>query len=234
MHARVLISILLSTLLCNACLAQLIHGEVLEMESKKPLPGVSINNIHNDIHTSAGIDGTFVIAGASGELLEFRIPGYKVTRVRIPHGYVPTFFRIIMERPATPVMDDHMLAGTGDYRRDSIRSRELYGHVLAFPRMSAIEKIKSPFSALSARNKAMWEFQDMYAEKEREKYVDHRFSPEMVSRVTGLKNDSLAKFMIRFRPTYEQVSSMNEYTFFTYIKNSAYRFRSRDRAISPR
>lgn len=202
------------------------------MDSKKPLPGVSIDNIYTDIHANAGTDGSFVIAAKSGELLEFRIPGYKVTRVRIPNGYIPPYFRIIMERPTTRIVDDHMYAGAGDYRHDSIRSRELYAHVLAFPRMSAVEKVKSPFSALSAKNKEMWAFQDMYLEKEREKYVDHVFSPEIVSRATGLKNDSLVKFMRRYRPTYEQVQGMSDYTFYNYVKTSARRFRNVDRPVN--
>jgi hypothetical protein len=208
----------------------MITGEVLEMDTRKPLSGVQINNIYTNIDFITTADGKFSIAGMSGQLLEFRIPGYKVTRVRIPHGYVPPFFRIILEHTPVPLIDD-MLASGGNYKRDSIKSRNMYEHVLDFPRMSAIEKIKSPFSALSARNREIWQFQEVYEASEKEKYVDYTFNKELVTKITGFTDDSLTYFMNRFRPTYEQLRSMNEYTFQTYIKNSAYRVRHPNRPV---
>lgn len=207
-------------------IAQIIHGEVLDMDSKQPIPGVQIENIYNNIRITSALNGGFSIAGSSGELLEFRIPGYKVTRVRIPHGYVPPWFRIILEHPAKPPVEE------SGYRRDSIKAREMYAGVLDFPRMSTIEKIKSPFSAMSKYNQQVWEFQDRFKEGEKEKYINHVFNRDMVSHITGLNNDSLTKFMVRFRPSYEQLQQMNEYTFYNYIKTSARRFRNVDRPVN--
>jgi len=222
-------------LLCvtQAVYGQLIHGEVLEIDTRKILAGTEIKNIYNNIGTLADSNGKFTITATSGELVEFRLPGYKIARVRIPHGYIPKWFCIILEKSPVPLSDE-MYAGKTEYQRDSIRFREMYGHVLDFPRMSAIEKIKSPFSALSARNREIWQFQDMYEEKEKEKYISYTFNRDLVTRITGLTNDSLTMFMHRFRPTYEQLRQMNDYTFYHYVKTAATRFRSVNRPILSR
>lgn len=221
----------LSLVFINAGFAfsQIIHGEALDMDNKKPIEGVIIENIYNNVTITTIADGSFVISAASGELLEFKKPGFKVTRVRIPHGYLPSYFRIIMERGITPPSDIYASKSNRyDNKQDSIRFREFFQHQLDFPRMSAIEKIKSPFSAMSKKNRMIWQFQEDYTNFEKEKYVDFTFNRDLVNKMTGLSGDSLNNYMRRFRPSYDQLRGMNDYTFFTYIKTSVHRFRTRD------
>jgi len=209
--------------------SQIIHGEALDMDTKAPIEGVEIENIYNNVRISTITDGSFVISAASGQLLEFSKPGYKLTRVRIPHGYVPSYFRIILERGLTPRSDIYEKSNRYDNKKDSIRYREMFQQQLDFPRMSTFEKIKSPFSALSAKNRMTWQFQEDYSNFEKEKYVDFTFNKDLIGKITGLNGDSLSKYMVRFRPSYEQLRSMNDYTFFTYIKTSVHRFRTPNR-----
>ncbi len=222
---------LLSVVILLCCtlpaVAQLIHGDAIDMASKQPIDSVVIDNIHTNVSIVTAKDGSFVIAGQSGQLLEFRKPGYKVTRVRIPMGYVPPYFRIIMQR-GLPDRQELQIDKPKNYRDDSMDRRNMYGYVLDIPKMSTFEKIRSPFSALSARNRQIWQFQDVFEENEQEKYVEYKFNRDLVQKVTGLKGDSLTVYMNRFRPTYQQLRSMNEYTYFTYIKNTVTRFRSRN------
>lgn len=207
--------------------AQIIHGEALDMDTKAPIEGVEIENIYNNVRIKTIADGSFVISASSGQLLEFSKAGYKLTRVRIPNGYVPPYFRIILERGLTPRSDIYEeKSNRYDYKKDSIRYREMFQQQLDFPRMSTFEKIKSPFSAMSSKNRMTWQFQEDYSNFEKEKYVDFTFNKELIGKITGLTGDSLNKYMVRFRPSYEQLRSMNDYTFFTYIKTSVHRFRT--------
>jgi hypothetical protein len=227
MPARAFLVVLWIMLLAGTASSQIIYGEALDLDNKKPIEGVVIDNIYTNVSITTAADGSFVISAASGQLLEFRKPGFKVTRVRIPAGYMPSYFRIIMERGITPPSDIYVSnSNRYDNRRDSIKFRQFFEHQLDFPKMSAMEKIKSPFSALSKRNRMIWQFQEDYSNFEKEKYVDFTFNPKLVTNMTGLTGDSLASYMRRFRPTYEQLQGMNDYTFFTYIKSSVHRYRS--------
>jgi hypothetical protein len=233
MPVRVFILLLfLSVLYCPA-MAQTIRGEVVDMENKQPLTDVSVENIYTGLDISSDSKGSFLIAAASGQLLEFKRQGYKTTRVRVPMGYVPPYFKIIMKSGITDLHNVDIAASNRyDYTEDSIRYHEIYKHELDFPKMSGIDMVASPFSAFSKKNRQVWNFQDESANFEKEKYVDKTFNPELVTRFTGLSGDSLRYFMRRYRPTYEQLKGMNDYAFYSFIKKSVTTFRNSGNRIN--
>ncbi len=222
--ARLPIIILLAAS-CSPAIAQAIRGEVIDKDSKRPITGVSIENVYTALGVTTNDDGGFVIAANKDQLLEFSKPGYKTTNVRIPKGYVPSYFKIILEHGFVKVED--MIASDNRYnnKRDSLRYRELYKHELDFEKLSAIGSIAHPFSALSKRNREIWRFQADYDQFEQEKYIDNTFSAAVVSKFTGLSGDSLKYYMARYRPSYEELRNMNDYSFFTYIKKTAHSYR---------
>jgi len=227
MPARALFVMLFVCLTRFTAVAQAIRGEVLDMQDKHPVEGVRIENIYTALDISTDGQGAFLIAATGGQLLEFKKPGYKTVRVRVPQGYIPPYFRIIMKRGISELQDISIThSNRYDYHDDSIRFHELYKHELDFPKLSSIDMIAHPFSALSGKNKEIWRFQDDYDYFEKEKYVDKTFSEEVVTRFTGLKGDSLHYFMRRYRPTYEQLRTMNDYAFFNFIKFSAHSYRN--------
>jgi len=232
MPSRVFVAMLFLLVFRLPLLAQTIHGEVLDMDDKKPVNNVSIENIHTDFSVTSGADGGFLITATGGQLLEFRKGGYKTTRVRVPQGYIPSYFRIIMQKGISPLRDMYVSKDNRyDYKEDSLKFHELYQHELDFPKMSAMQMIASPFSAMSKKNRQIWQFQDDYADFEKEKYVDKTFNDAIVAKFTGLSGDSLRIYKRRFRPSYEQLRSMNDYNFYNYIRSNAARFRSRDRPV---
>ena len=95
MPARAVFVILIFIVTRLPAAAQVIRGEVLDMDDKHPVKGVSIENIYTSLDVVSGEQGAFIIAATGGQLLEFKKQGYKTTRVRIPQGYIP-YFRIIM------------------------------------------------------------------------------------------------------------------------------------------
>jgi len=212
--------------------SQMIRGEVIDMENKQPVSDVVINNIYTSSDIQTDQSGSFSILAANGQLLEFKKAGYKTVRVRIPNGYLPSYFKIIMQQGVAQVPDAYAArTNRYDYTRDSIRYHDLYKHELDFARMSTLDMIQHPFSALSKHNREIWQFQDDYTAFEKEKYVDKTFNADIITKFTGLKGDSLNYFMRRYRPTYDQLRPMNDYTFFSFIKRSVATYRSR---INPR
>lgn len=214
-------------------IGQVIKGEVVDKDSKHVIDGVTIENIHTSLSVNTSENGSFVIAATGDQLLEFKKTGYQTVRVRIPKGMVPPYFKIIMQHGVTHVKD-LLAANTGryDYTQDSIRFYELYKHELDMPKLSAIGSISHPFSALSKKNREVWQFQNNFSETEKEKYVDRTFNAELITRYTGLTGDSLAYYMVKFRPSYEDLRGMNDYTFFNYIKRTAYTYRNHSRGRS--
>ncbi len=227
MPAKTFVVLFLLWIGFNPLIAQTIHGEVLDMDDKHPLTDVNIQNAYTSFIVNSDAHGDFLIAANGGQLIEFKKQGYKTARLRVPQGYMPAYFRIIMKKGLSELSKDAIVKSNRyDYTKDSIANHELYKHELDFPKMSGMEAIASPFTALSRHNKEIWRFQDDFNEFEKEKYVDRTFNEELINKFTGLQGDSLRTFMRRYRPEYDQLKSMNDYTFFNFIKNSANHYRN--------
>ncbi len=155
--------------------AIIIHGDVSDRFSYDMMSDVTIVNIFSHQNTSTDSRGQFIIEVNNGELLELRKPGYNVLRVRIPQGFIPSYFKLMMvqlmaeEPEGTPYY-------FRDYRKDSIRYHDLYKTYLEFPQLTGLDIIRHPFSAMSKRNRQIWAFQKEYNLFEKEKFIDYTFT----------------------------------------------------------
>jgi hypothetical protein len=222
-----LIGTLLLWLFYATAHGQIMQGQIIDASTGKPLEDVNVLNIHTQSGTIAGNDGSFTISAGTGQLIEFRKVGYKIIRVRIPSGKLPPYFKVGMERGAVQLPSIEVNGIAKDYKSDSERYYALYKHPLDFPEMSAAEMMRSPFSALSKRNRQIWEFQKEFEWFQQQKFIDYTFNEKLIEKVTGMKGDSVVAYMKLFRPTYEQLRSMNEYTYYTYIKRTVTLYRER-------
>lgn len=213
-------------LIASASHAATIIGDITDRDTKLPIAGVIIQNIHSGRSLITDSTGSFSIEGNGDDLIEFVKEGFETARFRIPKGQVPGYFKIILFKTAAPLPTYEGDGLYDAYVKDSIKYHELYQSALRFEKLTGVGMIQHPFSALSKRNRQIWAFQKEYAYFQKEKFVDWVFSVPTVSMVTGLQGDSLSYFMRRFRPTYEQVHSMTEYDFYQYIRQNAVFYRT--------
>jgi hypothetical protein len=64
----------------------------------------------------------------------------------------------------------------------------------------------------------MLRFQERLLEQERDKFIDHRFSKQLVRRLTNLTDEKLDSFMVLYRPSYQFTLVTSDYEFQSYIK----------------
>lgn len=210
-----------------------IQGEVFDAGTRAPMADVSIVNVHTDDGTLTDEQGRFTIAVAKGQLLELRKIGYKTLRVRIPDGSIPSYFKLEMHPGPIELPEFDLQARNKDWKRDSARYYELYKGAIEFEKLDGLDVIRHPFSALSKRNRQIWAFQKEYNYWEQQKFIDYTFNDKLINSITGLSGDSLNVYMTRFRPTYDFLRSVNEYTYYGYIKESVEFFRTGRRKYVP-
>ena len=70
-----------------------------------------------------------------------------------------------------------------------------------------------------------------FAKNEQEaNIVDKRYTKELVKRITNIPDDEIDKFMVAFRPSYEDMKEWNDYQLIQYIKKEfAYYQRNKDK-----
>jgi hypothetical protein len=222
--------VLMCVLARIAGIAQTIKGEMYDSDEKTAVGEVKVLNVNTGQEVISMADGTFFITATGGQLLEFSKSGYRMLRLRVPMGALPSYFKLAFHRGLSP-LQELSRENRYNYREDSLRSYSLYKQELDFPTMSAIDMVAHPFSALSRRSQEIWRFQEDYAEGEKEKYIDRTFNETLIKNITGLSGDSVRNYIRRYRPSYEQLRSMNDYTFYSYIKHTvqSYRHPNRER-----
>lgn len=222
LHLRLILLLILAPILC---FAENIDGDISDIHEKIALADVSITNIHTNTTTTSDANGKFTISVARGQLLEFRKIGYKTVRLRVPNGSIPSYFKILMEKGAIELPQFELQDHQRDWVKDSLRYYDIYKNAINYPQLTGLQMIEHPFSALSKHSREIWAFQKEYAYWQKEKYVDYTFNEDLVKRITGLEGDSVKSYLRAYRPSYEQLRSMNEYTFYSYIKTTVSLYR---------
>lgn len=117
-----------------------------------------------------------------------------------------------------------------NYRQDSIQNRQDYAKVFNFrrPNVGTLTSIGPSGAGIDLdelirvfqfkKNKSMEKFRERLEEQERQKFIDHRFNKGLVKRLTGLDEEALNVFMLKYRPTYAFALTAAEYDFQLYIK----------------
>lgn len=207
--------------------AQTIQGQITDRAGNVPVDDVAVVNLHTEGGILSDAAGKFTLAATQGQLIEFRKTGYNVIRIRLPHGTLPAYFKVVMEKAPVELAAVEVNGIPRDYKSDSLRYYQLYKEALEFPQLSGLDVIRHPFSAMSKRNRQIWAFQAHYIWYQQQKYIDFAFNEKVVASVTGLRGDSAQTYIQMFRPTYEQLRSMNEYAFYNYIKRTVTAYRER-------
>jgi len=65
-------------------------------------------------------------------------------------------------------------------------------------------------------------------DEEQERYIDYRFSSKTISRITGLKGDTLEKYKKLYRPNYYFVANSSLAEFYQYLLNTSYAFKKQE------
>ena len=123
------------------------------------------------------------------------------------------------------------------YHRDSIENRIEYSKIFNYEK-PGISSTFEPGGAAGLdldalinsfnKNKKRQDlaFKKRLMDDEQNKYVEYRFNPKLVRRITGLSGDTLKTFMKLYKPSYLFVISSSLTQFYQYILNASYAFKN--------
>lgn len=114
-----------------------------------------------------------------------------------------------------------------NYRMDSIQNRIDYAKIFNYekPKIEPniygagvgfdLDQLIEMFQFRKKRNTL--DFQRRLMQQEQDKFIDHRFSKQLVKRLTNLSGDSLERFMTIYRPSYIFCQTSSDYDMGNYI-----------------
>ncbi len=202
-----------------------LSGMVADQDSRTGLPFVSIVNKRTMSGTLSNESGRFYIEGIPGDTLEFSMLSYAPRLVILP--MLSSTQDVYLQKRMFELQGVNVRGK--NYAKDSAALRDEYGRYFNYHKPGAMDVLKTlpanPITALSylvpsKTRKRKEQFHEQLLYWEKEKFIDYRYSPELVGKMTKLQSPELDSFMYKYRPGYQFLNSASEYDLLLYIKQS--------------
>jgi len=223
-------------LLSVASFGQKITGAVINEVTRQPVSGALITA--GNARTLSDLSGRFeIVIPASADSLKIAHFAYKTYAIAITKAAANLHIEL---EPAVISLKDVTVRGTRDFKKDSIENRLAYAKEFNYVGPTVKDAFSSNpnkqpgelisinplllIAALTKKRSPEYKFHKMLIQDEQADYVDRKFNKGIVSRITGLKGDTLSAFLTRYRPAYQFALKASDYDMDIYIKESLKKF----------
>ena len=140
-------------------------------------------------------EGHYSLAAKPGELISFSYIGYSTVQKVMPFGLETIEMNIELESISYSLAEFIYRGGLTKYQVDSIQRKQTYARTLVAPHATVMSPVSLLAEQFSSKSKQTFRFQRNFVTWEKEQFIDSRYTPELVSRLTGFKGDTLGHFM---------------------------------------
>ena len=207
----------------------IVKGKVYEAITDSVIKAVNVHNLHSKQSVRTGVDGSYSITAAEGEQLVFSIVGYYPDTITVIYSMLLTQHDVTLYREVISLKN---VTVTSSYAADSLARRNYYGDIYDLPGITGRNTPQhgfgvslSPFSYFSYRAKQKRQLKKKLIKQEQEYYVDRAFPKQWVASVTGLKGDSLTRFMVLYRPSYTFCRKSSREQMLLYVSDKLKEFK---------
>ena len=207
-----------------------IEGIVFDKHTKQRISQVYIYNTDNDEGGYNNTRGEFSLNASPGDILIAAAKGYYPDTLIVANKKVVLFN---MERSSIWLDEVSVIARRSPEERLETNKREYStayskgnaGSIFSVAPTGAGVSIDALYKLISREGKNSRRLQEIIEQDYRESVIDYRFTPDLVSNVTGLTGTTLADFMRQYRPSYYFILSANDYNLAFYIRSSLAQYR---------
>lgn len=190
-------------LLCMVALsaagyAQHMSGTVFDDQDNTPLQSAVILNKRTGNSALSDQKGMFRLHVKYGDTLTVTLVSYESLSFTVKETK-QEFVRNIYLSPESDMLETFVVNNLTPYQRDSLARRNLYNAPLNREWVSGGRAVFSPMTALaqqfSRKAKQRRRFQLNYNDWENQKFIESRYTPELVATVVPLRGDTLISFI---------------------------------------
>jgi len=190
---------------------QTVWGYIRDSVTNDPIELASVTNTTHKSTVITNNQGLFKISIAKNDVLTVSAVGYRYFTV-VYSGLIAAadtiqLYLIPISRNLNNVTVKN--SGVSQYTLDSLERNMEFKEAMISPPVKAVELSNSgagfgiSLNRLSSREKSKRKATELFNNSEKEAYINYRFSAEIVTRYSGLKNEALQSFVQRHRPSYE-------------------------------
>jgi hypothetical protein len=228
---RLLIASLLFSICCDINGQNVLKGKIYEAQTDSTIAAVNVYNLNTKQISRSGMDGNYLIAATEDDRLVFSMTGFKPDTVTVTYSMLLTQYDVTLYRQIVILKN---VTVTSSYQADSLARRNYYDNI--YEKQPGITGRNTPahgfgisFSPVSyfshdARQKR--QLKKRLIKQEQETYVDRCFPVDWVARLTGLRGDSLFRFMALYRPSYSFCRKNSKEQMLFYISDKFKEFKT--------
>lgn len=201
--------------------SQSLMGVVTDAATGQPMYLVSVQNERTKQGTTTDQKGLYTLPAQPGDIVVFTFVGYNTVRLQKPTSVLIATQNVTMYAAETELKEFTLRPGLTKYQRDSIERQQIYKLPLQRTRPQAITSPASAIAELfSKKAKRVYAFQKTFAAGEMEKYVDTRYTPELVTKLTGITGDTIGHFMYAYPMPYDFARSATDLELKMWIRSN--------------
>lgn len=229
-----LILLLLFSIFFEIAAQNNVNGKVYDAQTDSTIAGVNVYNLNTKQSVRSGSDGSYTIAASEGDRIMFSRIGFKPDTTTVIYSMLLALHDVTLYKEIITLKN---VTVTSSYQMDSLARRNFYSDIYA--RQPSITGLNtpsygfgvsvSPLSYFSYRAKQKRQLKKRLLKQEEEFYVDRSFPVEWVSKLTGLRGDSLTRFMMLYRPSYKFCRKASREKMLLYINDKLKEFKKVDK-----
>ena len=209
----------------------IISGIVFDRDSKDRIATVKIRNLKTGASVYDNLKGEFKISAHAGDQLVFSRQLYHADTINVQsNGPLAVYMsRMAIQLKEVTIRDslrnpeERLEATKNDFTKiyGSLAYRDFLS---ASPGGGAGLSIDAIWNSISRSGRNAVRLQEIIQRDYQQNVIDYRFNRTFVGRVTGLKDERLTSFMLRYRPGYYTVKNTSDYEFVSIIRGNLRRF----------
>jgi hypothetical protein len=207
-------------------------GKVVDSISKTPLASVRVENGELKSGTKTDDSGSFAIKVRLGDHLIFSMVGRKNRVIQITEATMNK--ELIVLLPIKPYLLKPVLINQERtaYQIDSAKRANIYEDVINYDQQkSVMSPITTVYQKFSKKYKNIRHLQEQMASTEEQKFIDTRYTPELVQMLTKLPLDSVPNFMNAFPMEYDYARAASELEIKMWVKYNYQEFAKRRKTL---
>lgn len=201
-----------------------VTGYVIDSLTQVPLFPATVFNQNSGVATFTDSTGYYVIPAQPGDQLMYSYLGYYSVTYRVPVALRTITHQVEMISKQEQ-LKTVTIKGLTPYQADSLERIKTFKHYMDKPDYPLVSDatvgtgfgLSLNLDRFSKGARQKRRFHKMFPQFEKDAFINSRYTPQLVEKLTGLTGDSLALFLYRFKPSYEFTRSGSDLEFWSWI-----------------
>lgn len=194
---------------------------IVDGDTQKPLAGVVVSNMNSRQIAITDSSGHFSLVAQFNNDILLSLQGYKTQTFKVPAmQWGVAVKRIEMMRLSYQLDEFIYRPKYTRYQMDSMERKAVFKRVLSREKSSIGSPVSWFAERLNPNSKRIFKFQKNYQIWERQKFIESRYLPEIVEKLTGLHGDTLAAFMNTYPLPYDYARVASELEIKIFVRDS--------------